>query len=248
LSVFRPLLLKAEPFVFRAFSPLLSGRKARYQRSLIVQKYCRGHGAEIGALQQPMLVPRGSQTTYIDLQPASYWRSLPGNDSVDIVEPDVIDDGATLKTVPDEAFDYLIAAHVLEHVEDPISALKTWVRVTKPGGHIIIAVPDKRFCGEEMRPTTSVEHMIRDHEEGPHVSAEEHYRDFGSNLKGYSGDRLEQYVREAEPMIHFHTFTLTTFVQLLASVGPNLGMELVEASFNVNEDLAVLRRYNAGEP
>lgn len=142
-----------------------------------------------------------------------------GNEHVSIVEPDIIDDGAALRTVRDNAFDYLIAAHVLEHVDDPISALKTWVRVVKPGGHIIIAVPDKRFCGEEMRDTTSVEHFIRDHEEGPHVSAEKHYRDFAFHLKGYSGGRLEEYVREAEPMIHFHTFTLTSFVQFIGGDG-----------------------------
>lgn len=66
--MFRDLLLRAEPLVFAAISPLISGKKARYQRSLMVQKYSRGHGAEIGALQQPMLVPRGARTSYIDLQ------------------------------------------------------------------------------------------------------------------------------------------------------------------------------------
>lgn len=193
------------------------------------------------ALQQPVLVPRGSSTLYIDLQPASYWRSLPGNENVSIVEPDIIDDGCKLDSVKDGTFDYLIAAHVLEHVDDPISALKTWVRIVKPGGHILIAVPDKRFCGEENRPLTTVKHFIRDHEEGPHVSAEEHYRDFGVHLKGLSGEALEQYVREAEPMIHFHTFTLSSFVQFLTAM-EYLGFELVEACVNVNEDIAVLRR------
>ena len=237
----RSLLLAAEPVLFASLGPILRASRARYQRSLLVQKYCRGHGAEIGALQQPMLVPLGARTTYIDLHPSAYWRSLPGNAAVKIVEPQIVDDGATLNSVADGLFDYLIAAHVLEHVEDPISALKTWVRVVKPGGHIIIAVPDKRFCGEEMRPTTTVDHFIRDHEEGPQVSAEEHYRDFGSNLKSLSGAELDSYVAAAEPMIHFHTFTLTSFVRLLSAI-EDIGFELVEACLNVNEDLAVLKR------
>jgi predicted SAM-dependent methyltransferase len=166
---------------------------------------------------------------------------LPGNEHVEVVDPDIIDDGATLGTIRDGAFDYLIAAHVLEHVDDAISALKTWVRVVKSGGHIVIAVPDKRFCGEEMRPTTTVEHFIRDHEVGPHVSAEEHYRDFGLIVKGLSAEALEQYVREAEPMIHFHTFTLSSFARLLTAM-EHLGFELVEACLNVNDDIAVLKR------
>ncbi|WP_162888100.1 methyltransferase domain-containing protein [Sphingomonas mesophila] len=233
-------MLGIEPFVFSALKPLLGGGKARYQRSLLAQKYCRGHGAEIGALMQPILVPRGSKTSYIDRVPASYWKSQPDYPGTAIIDPDILDDGATLATIDDDSFDYLIAAHVLEHIDDPVSALKNWIRVVRPGGHILIAVPDKRFCGEEQRPTTTVEHFLRDHEEGPHVSAEEHYRDFGTHMKRYSGDALEQYVREAEPMIHFHTFTLASFVQFLTAV-QHLGFELVEASFNVNEDLAVLR-------
>ncbi len=182
----RKIALKAEPLVFKAISPLLEGRKARHTRSFLAQNYCKGHGAEIGALMQPILVPAGSQTRYIDAMPSSYRRGLPGNESVDIVDPDIIDDGATLISVADGTFDYLIAAHVLEHVDDAIAALKTWVRVVKPGGHILIAVPDKRFCGEQDRPTSSVPHFIRHHEEGPQVSAEEHYRDVGTHLKGYS--------------------------------------------------------------
>ncbi len=182
----RKIALKAEPLVFKAISPLLEGRKARHTRSFSAQKYCKGYGAKIGALMQPILVPAGSKTRYIDAMPSSYWRGLPGNENVDIVDPDIIDDGATLISVADGTFDYLIAAHVLEHVDDAIAALKTWVRVVKPGGHILIAVPDKRFCGEQDRPTTSVPHFICDHEEGPQFSAEEHYCDFGTHLKGYS--------------------------------------------------------------
>ena len=236
-------MLKAEPLVFSALRPLLSGKKARYQRSLMVQKYCSGHGAEIGGLQQPVLVPRGARTSYIDRVSADYWRSLPGNAAADIVTPDIIDEGETLSTVADNSFDYLIAAHVLEHVEDAIAALKTWLRVVKPGGHLIIAVPDMRFCGEEHRSLTSIEHFIRDHEEGPHVSKKDHHREFGIHLKGYSGERLEAYVEKAEPMIHFHTFTLASFAAFLAALEP-VGFDLLEVSFNVNEDLAVLRKRN----
>lgn len=234
----RKLMLKSEPALFKAISPLLNGKRARYTRSLLAQKYCKGHGAEIGALMQPVLVPMGSKTDYIDLRTKSEWLQI--DPAADIVEPDIIDDGTTLETISDNTFDYIIAAHVLEHVDNPISALKTWVRVVRPGGHVLIAVPDMRYCGEQDRPLTTVEHLIRDHEEGPHVSAKDHYRDFGIHLKGYSGERLEEYVREAEPMIHFHTFTFASFVQFLGAMEAT-GFELVEACLNVNEDIAVLK-------
>lgn len=237
----RTLMLKAEPFVFKAISPLLGGRKGRYQRSLLVQKYLKGRGAEIGAGVQPMLVPLGSHTTYIDRVPTEYWKSQEYWANEWMVEPDILDEAETLATIADAQFDFLIAGHVLEHVEDPVAALKAWLRVVRPGGHLLIAVPDMRHCGEEHRPLTTVEHFLRDHAEGPAVSAEEHYRDFGSNMQRLSGSDLDAYVARAEPMIHFHTFTLASFVQLLMAV-QHLGFEILEACVNNNEDIVVLRR------
>ena len=41
----------------------------------------------------------------------------------------------------DDAFDRLIATHVLEHVPDPVSAIAEWVRVVRPGGVISLILP-----------------------------------------------------------------------------------------------------------
>jgi ubiquinone/menaquinone biosynthesis C-methylase UbiE len=40
-----------------------------------------------------------------------------------------------------ESVDCVIARHVLEHLFDPITVLKQWTEVLKPGGKIMIAVP-----------------------------------------------------------------------------------------------------------
>ena len=42
---------------------------------------------------------------------------------------------------PDNAFDRLIAAHVLEHIYKPHLALKEWMRVIKNGGTLSILIP-----------------------------------------------------------------------------------------------------------
>ena len=44
---------------------------------------------------------------------------------------------------PDEPFDKLLALHVMEHVDDPVSLakhLRTWL---KPGGELVVIVPNK---------------------------------------------------------------------------------------------------------
>lgn len=240
----RSLLLKAEPWLFAALSPLLSGRKARYQRSLTIQRYCKGRGVEIGAFEQPVLVPRGSSATYVDRVPALHWKSHPEYAHLRIVEPDIIDDGLSLCTIADDRFDYLVAAHVLEHADDPISALKAWVRVVKPGGHVVVIVPDMRFVGEEKRPLTSFEHLLRDHEEGPHTSAEEHYRDIAVNMLGHTDEaQIVDLVARAPPAMHFHTWTLETFVSFLMKAAAYLGRpcELLDAQLNAGESIAVLK-------
>lgn len=48
---------------------------------------------------------------------------------------------ATALTYPDNCFDRLIATHVLEHLIDPVSVLKEWDRVVRPGGIISIVLP-----------------------------------------------------------------------------------------------------------
>jgi len=43
----------------------------------------------------------------------------------------------------DNSIDTIVARHILEHCIDVISTLKNWVKILKPGGRLIIAVPDE---------------------------------------------------------------------------------------------------------
>ena len=241
----RDLFLKIEPALFSTLAPALKSGRARVQRSLVAQKYLKGNGAEIGAFVQTIMTPRGSSTKYIDQYPASYWQGTEYR-NLDIVDPDIVDDAKHLHTVTDAQFDYLSAAHVLEHIDDPIEAIKNWLRVVKPGGYLIIAVPDKRFTPDNPRALTPFDHLLRDHTEGPQVSAEEDHRDFGYHHLGITDAvALEEYVGQNQHDIHFHTWTVTSFVHFLAELNTYLGgdaFEIVEARLNINEALCVLRK------
>jgi len=48
---------------------------------------------------------------------------------------------ATALTYSESSIDRLIATHVLEHLPDPVSVLKEWNRVVRPGGLISIVLP-----------------------------------------------------------------------------------------------------------
>lgn len=51
-------------------------------------------------------------------------------------------DAQTLSDVADSTYDFVISSHCLEHMEMPAIALSNWIRVVKPGGFIVVTVPD----------------------------------------------------------------------------------------------------------
>jgi SAM-dependent methyltransferase len=52
-------------------------------------------------------------------------------------------DAQYLESIPNEMFDFVHSSHCLEHMVDIDTALNNWIRVLKPGGHLIITVPDE---------------------------------------------------------------------------------------------------------
>jgi len=44
--------------------------------------------------------------------------------------------------------------HCLEHMRDPREALKNWLRVVRPGGHLVVLVPDEDLYEQGVFPST----------------------------------------------------------------------------------------------
>lgn len=45
--------------------------------------------------------------------------------------------------IADESLDFVHSSHCLEHMRDPFEALINWFQLLKPGGHLIVTVPDE---------------------------------------------------------------------------------------------------------
>ena len=54
-----------------------------------------------------------------------------------------------------EKFDYIVASHVLEHTGNLIDTLQDFASVLKPGAHVCIVYPDKRYCFDHFREAAS---------------------------------------------------------------------------------------------
>jgi SAM-dependent methyltransferase len=62
-------------------------------------------------------------------------------------------DAQYLKTLSDNSQDFVHSSHCLEHMMDPRVAIKNWVRVCKPGGYIVISIPDEELYEHNMWPS-----------------------------------------------------------------------------------------------
>ena len=75
-----------------------------------------------------------------------------------------IADAVDMSCIGDSRYDFVMSSNNLEHIANPIKALKEFVRVLKSGGSILILVPDKRYTFDHRREYTSFEHMLADYE------------------------------------------------------------------------------------
>ncbi len=219
-------------------------------REDLARRYLRGTGLEIGALTAPLRVPPGVRVRYVDrfdregvIREEGPHSIALGLDPATIPETDVIDDASTLATVADSSQDFVMAHHVLEHIEDPIAALRHWVRVLRPGGVLFVTLPDARHTFDVARERTSVEHLLRDHEEGPAVSRRGHYEEWARTIDCLSGAaldaRMEEFAR-LDARHHFHVWELRHFLALLAAI--ELPCELLDARAYAIEFAVVLRK------
>ena len=54
------------------------------------------------------------------------------------------------------SFDFVVSSHNFEHLPDPVRFLQAAEAVLRPGGVLAMAVPDKRFCFDMLRPRTTL--------------------------------------------------------------------------------------------
>jgi SAM-dependent methyltransferase len=211
-------------------------------------RYLRGDGIEIGAFNAPLRVPAAARVRYVDHASADELRELYADELYmhgrPLVEADVIDEGERLSKFADESLDFVIANHMLEHVEDPISALHHFLRVLRPGGILFLTLPDPRHNFDRDRPRTSVEHLLRDHSDGPEASRREHYEEWARFIEGVPeariADRADEFAVNAARH-HFHVWELDTFVGFLTAIEPPADLEAAQAT---EKEFAVILRKN----
>lgn len=191
-------------------------------RLRIAKRYLAGDGIEIGALHNPLPLPKAARVRYVDRLPVPELRAhYPELEQEPLVEVDIIDDGERLETIGDSTQDFVVANHFLEHTQDPIGTLLNAYRVLRPGGVLYLAVPDKRHTFDVDRPLTPVDHLVRDHEEGSEVSRREHFEEWARLVDRVPAAEVSQraeQLMEQDYSIHFHVWTQRELLELLLAL------------------------------
>lgn len=115
----------------------------RLTDSNFLRRYFVGEGIDIGGKPDPLSLYR---EFFPLMRSTKTWDWEDG-------------DAQFLAGVGDETLDFVHSSHCLEHLVDPKTGLLNWLRVLKPGGYLIITVPDEDLYEQGVFPST----FNRDH-------------------------------------------------------------------------------------
>jgi predicted SAM-dependent methyltransferase len=109
-------------------------------RARLIQ-FCKGNGIDVGYGGDPIC-------------PSAITCDLPHPyTKVGQTPQNLSGDARNLYWFSDNVLDYVYSSHLLEDFEDTCNVLKEWLRVIKPGGHLILYCPDEKIYSEHCKKT-----------------------------------------------------------------------------------------------
>lgn len=118
-------------------------RLRRLSDDRFVNRYFVGDGIDIGCGDDSL---GKYKNTYTGINEVKAW-DLPDGDA------------QLMQGVEDDAYDFVHSSHCLEHMRNPTEAMQNWIRICKPGGHIVITIPEEDLYEQGVWPST----FNRDH-------------------------------------------------------------------------------------
>lgn len=132
-----------------------------------------------------------------------------------------------LSGIADATYDFVLSSHCLEHTANPLRALSEWRRVTRPGGHLVLLLPDPLRSFDHRRPISTIEHLREDfarntcEDDVSHVqevlALHDISRDPGAGSPAAFRARVEQ--NRENRCLHHHVFDLALMMAALNETG-----------------------------
>jgi predicted SAM-dependent methyltransferase len=201
-------------------------------------RHLRGRGIELGPGHHPYVtVLPGTEVRYVDRWVPQANRALfpeLGDEAV-FPEPDIVAnlDEQLLEMLPDRSEDFVITSHVLEHLANPMAMLADCHRVLRPGGVLVVLLPDMTMTSDSGRKPTSLDHLVHEYDTKVRAVDDAHVLEYIRVVRRFDGEGpelAERMEKERSRSFHVHCWTESTFFPVLEyAVGQlDCGLELVE--------------------
>ena len=121
-------------------------------------------------------------------------------------------------------YDFIVTSHAIEHFANPIKTLKLWQKyVLKKDGYVLSIIPDKEFCFDRKRPSTTIQHLIQDFESNmgeddtTHIQEQKDLHDwsYGGHHQFYDLCEKNHLTR----VVHHHTFDVELVEEMFSYAG-----------------------------
>jgi SAM-dependent methyltransferase len=216
-------------------------------RELFSYAYIRGKGIEFGALNAPLPVANDVSVQYADRYSNEFMLGRHKGKLPELKPLTYITSLETCEGIADGSQDFIIANHVVEHLENPIMAIESMLRILKIGGILFMALPDRRYTFDFDRPLTTFQHVRDDYQNGSLRSRQGHYLEVAQTLYSLSGSDAVAFAEKLEKEgldTHFHVWEQHTAMDMILRLKSELDFPfeiLVNSTFPV-ETLFVLRK------
>lgn len=75
-------------------------------------------------------------------------------------------DATDLSQIPSGQYDFVLSSNNLEHIANPLKAVGEWLRILRPGGHLLLVLPRRESNFDHRREITEFRHLLDDLEQG----------------------------------------------------------------------------------
>jgi predicted SAM-dependent methyltransferase len=73
-------------------------------------------------------------------------------------------DAVDLSSIETQSYDFVFSSHCLEHIANPLKAIKEWLRVIRNNGYLVLIVPEKSVCFDHKRDHTTFQTLFQQYE------------------------------------------------------------------------------------
>ena len=72
-------------------------------------------------------------------------------------------EGSEVQGIPKNNYDFLLSCNNLEHMANPLKAVKNWVEILNDNGIMVLVLPRKELNFDHKRTVTTFEHLLDDY-------------------------------------------------------------------------------------